>query len=240
MFQKGRENFQNQLKQLIGSIQYSNDLDVHVALIVAPSFEKTQREKYFGDVKTNAQICREFVDLFGFMQKNQNGLDLLIEESKLRLKTWGGPMPNFLMCNSKLNWQLTMIPEVTSYVAQGPDGVKRLKQGPEIQSYRGLKIVPSRAFSMETGVAPRDIMRRRVRVAEYYRIPPNPENIGRFDLPTSCSRVLYLTPAPPQGVRVLQRGEGQLVRPLVLRPVEYGDAGHGRKRQLRSRPTWER
>ena len=53
-----------------------------------------------------------------------------------------------------------MIPEVTSYVAQGPDGVKRLKNGPEIQSYRGLKIIPSRAFSMETGIAPRDILRR--------------------------------------------------------------------------------
>jgi len=148
MTPQGRENFQNQLKQLIGSIQYTNDLDVHMALILAPSYEKTQREKYFGESKTPSQICREFVDLFGFMQKNQNALDILIEESKLRLKTWGGPLPDFLLCNSKLGFQLQMVPERTNYVTQGPDGVKRLKQGPDLQSYRGLKIIHTRAFSM--------------------------------------------------------------------------------------------
>ena len=183
MTPQGRENFQNQLKQLIGSIQYSNDLDVHMALILAPSYEKIQREKYFGEGKTSAQVCREFVDLFGFMQKNQNALDILIEESKIRLKTWGGPMPDFMLCNSKLGFQLQMIPERTNYLTQGPDGVKRLKQGPELSSYRGLKIIHTRAFSLETGVAPRDMLRRRVRVAEYYRIAPSPDNWKReFEL----------------------------------------------------------
>ncbi len=175
----GRENFQNQLKQLIGSIQYSNDLDVHMALILAPSYEKTMSEKYFGQSKTSGQICREFVDLFGFMQKNQNALDILIEESKIRLKTWGGPMPDFLLCNSKLGFQLQMVPERTNYLTQGPDGVKRLKQGPDLQSYRGLKIVHTRAFSLETGLEPRDMLRRRVRVAEYYRIAPSEHNYKR-------------------------------------------------------------
>jgi hypothetical protein len=183
MTPQGRENFQNQLKQLIGSIQYSNDLDVHMALILAPSYEKIQSEKYYGDTKTPPQVCREFVDLFGFMQKNQNALDILIEESKSRLKTWGGPMPDFLLCNSKLGFQLQMVPERTNYLTQGPDGVKRLKQGPDISSYRGLKIINTRAFSMETGVPPRDMLRRRVRVAEYYRIPPSPLNFHReFEL----------------------------------------------------------
>ena len=32
----GRENFKNQLTQLVGSIQLTNDLDVHVALLSAP------------------------------------------------------------------------------------------------------------------------------------------------------------------------------------------------------------
>ena len=176
---QGRENFQNQLKQLIGSIQYSNDFDVHIALIVAPSYEKTQREKYYSDGKPPAQICREYIDLFGFMQKNPNALDILIEESKIRLRTWGGPMPDFLLTNSKLCFQLQMTPERTNYLTQGPDGVKRLKQGPEVSSYRGLKIINTRAFSLETGQIPRDILRRRVRVAEYYRIPPSASNMNR-------------------------------------------------------------
>ena len=86
-------------------------------------------------------------------------------------------MPDFLLCNSKLTFQMTMIPDKTNYLTQGPDGVKRLKQGPDLGSYRGLSVIHSRAFSMEAGQQPRDILRRRVRTAEYYRIPPNKANL---------------------------------------------------------------
>lgn len=64
-----------------------------------------------------------------------------------------------------------MIPERTNYLTNGVDGVKRLAQGPELSSYRGLQIIPTRKFSMDAGTAPRDLLKRRVRVAEYYRIP---------------------------------------------------------------------
>jgi len=46
------------------------------------------REKYYTIEKSNTQICRQFVDLFGMMQKNANALDILIEESKAILRTW--------------------------------------------------------------------------------------------------------------------------------------------------------
>ena len=176
MTPQGRENFSRQLNQVIGSIQMTNDLDVHIALILAPSYQKQMRERYYSEDKTPAQICREFVDLFGFVQKNTNALDILIEEAKAVLRTWGSPMPDFMLCNSKLTFQLTMTPEKTSYITQGIDGVKRLRQGPDIGSYRGINIIHSRAFSMETGQRPRDVLRRRVRVAEYYRIPPSKDN----------------------------------------------------------------
>lgn len=175
----GRENFKNQLNQLIGSIQYTNDLDVHMALILAPSYQKTMRERYFTSDKTASQLCREFVDLFGVMQKNTNALDILIEEGKAVLRTWGGPMPDFLLCNSKLTFQMTMTPEKTNYITQGADGVKRLRQGPDLTSYRGLSVIHSRSFAMEAGQHPRDVLRRRVRTAEYYRILPNPRNANR-------------------------------------------------------------
>lgn len=45
MSPEGRSNFNNQLKQLVGSIQYSNDLDVHIALVTAPSYAKEWAEK---------------------------------------------------------------------------------------------------------------------------------------------------------------------------------------------------
>ena len=75
------QNFQNQVKQLVGSIQMSNDLDVHIALVQAPSYAKEYMEKYSSTDKTPYQICREFVDLFGIVQKNPNALDILIEEA---------------------------------------------------------------------------------------------------------------------------------------------------------------
>ena len=180
MTDAGRANFKNQLNQLIGSIQLTNDLDVHVALVLAPSYQKTMREKYLTNDKSATQICREFVEMFGFVQKNQNALDILIEEAKAQLRTWGAPMPDFMLCNSKLTFQLTMTPDVTNYVANGPEGAKRLKAGPEMMSYRGIGIVHTRAFSMETGAPPRDILRRRVRVAEYYRILPHKDNHKRL------------------------------------------------------------
>jgi len=179
MTPKGRENFKNQLNQLIGSIQYTNDFDVHMALVLAPSYQKTLQERYYTTDKSPSQLCREYADLFGMMQKNVNALDILIEEGKAILRTWGGPMPDFLLCNSKLTFQMTMTPEKTNYITQGIDGVKRLRQGPDLGNYRGLSIIHSRSFSLETGQHPRDVLRRRVRTAEYYRIPPSAKNVNR-------------------------------------------------------------
>ena len=47
-------------------------------------------------------------------------------------------------------------------------GIKRLRAGPDLSSY--INIIHSSCFSMDPGTPPRDILQRRVRVAEYYRI----------------------------------------------------------------------
>lgn len=165
--------------QLVGSVQLTNDLDVHVALLHAPSYQKQQDEKFYDQHKTVAKAAREYVDLFGIMQKIPNALDFLIEDAKNHMQTWGSPNPNFLLCNGSLTAQLTMLPEVTNYVTNGEQGRAKLAAGPELASYRGLKIINTRKFSMESGTAPRDLLRRRVRVAEYYRIPWHPSNPTR-------------------------------------------------------------
>jgi hypothetical protein len=54
---------------------------------------------------------------------------------------------------------------------QGPDGKKLLKQGPDMPSYRGLKVIKSKSFSLDEGSQPRDLLRRRVRTAEFYLVP---------------------------------------------------------------------
>jgi len=52
----------------------TNDLDVHVALLQAPSYQKQMNEKYYDQQRTTAQVCRQYVDLFGIMQKVPNAL----------------------------------------------------------------------------------------------------------------------------------------------------------------------
>lgn len=172
MSAKGIADFQNQVQQLVGSIQKTNDLDVHIAMIQAESYQKEWNEKFQTTERTTSAMCRQYVDLFGFMQKNPNALDILIEEAKINIKLWGGTDPSFLMCNQKLTFQLTMNPERTSFVTHGTDGVKRLREGPNLVKYRGLQIIHTRKYALEENTEPRDILRRRVRVGEYYHIPP--------------------------------------------------------------------
>ena len=179
MSPEGMDNFRKQLQQLVGSIQMTNDLDVHMALLLAPSYQKQMDEKYYDNSMTTSQHCRQYTDLFGFMSKNDNGLDFLIEDAKNHLETWGSKPPTFILCNRGLTKGITMNPEKTMYLTAGPDGKDKLAAGPELPSYRGINFVNSRKFSLDTGTAPRDLLRRRVRVAEHYRIPWEAQNVTK-------------------------------------------------------------
>jgi len=77
----GRENFKNQLPQLLSSIQLTNNLDVHVALLQALSYQKHMNEKHYDNTRTTSQMCRQYINLFGIMQKIPNALDILMRMS---------------------------------------------------------------------------------------------------------------------------------------------------------------
>jgi hypothetical protein len=51
-------------------------------------------------------------------QKNMNALDIIIEDTKARMLEWGGSEPDFMLCSSKLCFQLTMTQERTEYYTQ--------------------------------------------------------------------------------------------------------------------------
>ena len=170
MSKAGMVNFQNQIQQVVQSIQNTNDLDVHMALLTAPSYLARVRERYFVD-DFLPKALQDYKDNFGFVQKNMNAMDIIIEDAKAQILSWGGVEPDFMLCPSKLCFQLTMTPERTEYFTQGEDGKKLLKQGPTLPSYRGLKIIKSKCFSLDNGAMPRDILRRRVRTAEFYVVP---------------------------------------------------------------------
>jgi len=174
----GRENFKHQLTQLVGSIQLTNDLDVHIALLQAQSYEKIVSEKYYGTERTLQRTGKQYCEMFGIYNKLPNALDLLIEEARTKLKTWGSEPPTFLLCPSNLTLHMTMSPERTNYITNGPDGLKRLAQGPDLPAFRGLNIIHSQKFSLEAGREPRNVLRRKVRVAEYYWLPHQESRMG--------------------------------------------------------------
>ena len=57
----------------------TNDLDVHMALLYAPSYQKQVDEKYYNSGLTTSQNCRVYTDLFCLFSKNDNTLDFLIK-----------------------------------------------------------------------------------------------------------------------------------------------------------------
>jgi len=47
-----------------------------------------------------------------------------------------------------------MSPERTQYATQGADGKRRLEEGPNLQSYRGIRIIHSQQFPMQVFYCP--------------------------------------------------------------------------------------
>jgi hypothetical protein len=67
----GHANFKHQLTQLVGSIQLTNDLDVHIALLQAQSYERVVSEKYYGTERTLARTGKQYCDMFGVYNKSE-------------------------------------------------------------------------------------------------------------------------------------------------------------------------
>lgn len=133
----GRENFFNKWWQVVGSIQKTNDLDVHIALLSAPSYAMEVKNKYYSRTKTPHQIIREHIDMFGFMQKNVNALDILIEDAKITLQSWGSPPPSFMLCNSKLTMQVLLFTSeicVCCGCARSQTAISRTASGPPLHA----------------------------------------------------------------------------------------------------------
>lgn len=124
-----------QIMQVVGSIQATNDLDVHMALVLAPSYSKQVQDQYFMDDSVTKTL-RDYVDMFGFCQKNTNAVDIVIEDTRQLLQSWGAEEPDFMLTSPKLTFQMSMTQEKTSYIAKGEEGAEILKQGPTISKYR--------------------------------------------------------------------------------------------------------
>lgn len=62
------------------------DLDVHMALVMAPSYQKKVREQYYME-ESALKEARDYVDTFGFAQKNMNAVCFIVP-SKLHASSF--------------------------------------------------------------------------------------------------------------------------------------------------------
>jgi len=144
---EGVQNFQDQVRQLVETIQTANDVDVHVALVAAPKYLAQARARCcLGDYF--AKAVRDYADAFGLVQKKADAMDTLVEDAKCIIKGWGGAEPDFMLCSSQLCARLA-----TASAARGADGQKLPQLGPTVDMFRGLKIARAGPFR-SAGTAP--------------------------------------------------------------------------------------
>ena len=84
---EGMENFRNQIRHMVDSIQNTNDLDVHMALVAEPSYLVQVRQRSHPDDHL-AKALRDYIDVFGLM-RNAHSMAVIIEETKSIIKGWG-------------------------------------------------------------------------------------------------------------------------------------------------------
>ena len=165
---KGREQYLMNLKQIQQSVQETANHDVVAALLTCRRYDHEWEKKHGMFTKSYPQIKRREVSNWAIVQKHTNGLDMIHEEYKQRLKRWN-TTPNMWIFPPRLCLYLTMVdPKTTEFYTAGPDGVRRLQQGPAAMTqFRGVNIYETRMFDVYEGDPPIDLLRREQSIGEY-------------------------------------------------------------------------
>lgn len=168
---EGVEHYRRNLLGIAQCVQETANHDVMAALFSSDNYDR-QWERDHGILSDGIRrIVSEEVYQYAAIQKQENGLDIAIEQAKQRMGRYGAK-PDTLVIPPKVSIYLTMVrPEKTQYYIAGPAGAKNLRQGPDaLTSFRGLKVFETRGFDVYQGEAPIDIGLRRRQVGEYYPV----------------------------------------------------------------------
>ena len=154
---EGRRQYMLNIQQIVQAVQVTLNFDVLSALLTCKRYDiQWLREHgYFREFLP--EIMKREISMFGIIQKDVNGFDIVVEEYKKQMRDYN-VAPDALILPSKLQMYIPMVPqEKILYSNRGKLGVDQFEAGP-IKSYRQLKIYEAKAFDLGNGERPVNLM----------------------------------------------------------------------------------
>jgi hypothetical protein len=216
--EEGQEMYRRNLIGIAQSIQETANHDVMAAIFSCDSYDQ-RWERDHGIVTDGLRrLMHEEVYRFAAVQKEANGLDILVEDAKKRMGRYG-VAPDTLVIPPKLSIYMSLVrPEKSQYYIGGPPAMENVKRGGAISDFRNLSVYETRSFDVYKGEPPVDISLRRRQVGEYYTVGPNAgivvydeamdnwRRLGHHELVNNCGRWFGAdTPKDPKILAVYRK-----------------------------------
>ena len=170
---EGQEMYRRNLLGIAQSVQETANHDVMSAIFSCDNYDQ-RWERDHGIVTDGLRrLMNEEVYRFAAVQKEANGLDILVEDAKKRMGRYG-VAPDTMVIPPKLSIYMSLVrPEKSQYYIGGPPAMANVKRGGTMGDFRGLDVFETRSFDVYKGEPPVDISLRRRQVGEYYTVMGN-------------------------------------------------------------------
>jgi len=177
----GMEMYRRNMIGIAQSVQETANHDVLSAILSTEVYDK-QWESQHGVVTTGLErTVEDEVYRYAAVQKQKNGLDLLVEDVKKKMGRYG-VVADTLICPPKLSVYMNMVrPEKTDYYLGGQLATQNIRKGGSLMSFRSLSVFETRSFDVYNGEPPIDLTLRPRQVGEYYVLGSKDKGIEIYD-----------------------------------------------------------
>jgi hypothetical protein len=177
----GMEMYRRNMIGIAQSVQETANHDVMSAVLSSESYDR-QWEAQHGVVKAGIErLVQDEVYRFGAVQKQENGLDLLVEDTKKRMGRYG-VQPDTLIIPPKMSVYMAMVrPEKAHYYMGGQIATQSLRAGGNVTTFRNLAVFETRSFDVYNGEPPIDLTLRDRMIGEYYYLSADHDSIEIYN-----------------------------------------------------------
>jgi hypothetical protein len=190
----GMEMYRRNMIGIAQSVQETANHDVMSAVLSAEAYDR-QWEANHGVVKLGLErMVEDEVYRFGAVQKQEHGLDMLVEDTKKRMGRYG-VVADTLIIPPKMSVYMSMVrPEKSHYYMGGQLATANVKTGGAVTSFRNLSVFETRSFDVYNGEPPIDLTLRPRQVGEYYVMGVDDVSIDIYNQQTDA----FVTFTKPQ------------------------------------------
>jgi hypothetical protein len=173
--QEGRQQYVQNIKEIVKAVQLTMSFDVLSTLLTCKRYNVSWEKEHGYFEQRLSDIMKREVHMFGIVQKDPNGFDILLEEHKKHMNRYS-VNPDALILPSKIQIYLPMVPEQKiMHYNRGDLGVQQFEAG-SITVFRGINVYESKMYDLNDGEIPVNLM-------------SSIEQIGQFNM-MSCESVL--------------------------------------------------